>query len=490
MTPSVLRAAEGNYVHLTAAEDADTVLGTLRATWTNGTETVELEILQDSYGVAYFTMPAGDVTVTADFRHAQPLTVALGTKVRLDGIWANGKYYNETTSVKVATNTEVGVYFESGVGYEPRVSVATATGEPVESACEVEDGDGYLTFTMPDAPVVVTISAVRADLPVLVVGDNAVDAEYKLFSFTPAETAEYVFSSENGYLDVYNDQGLWMDEGSDSLSIALVGGETYFVDYNFGNFWDGTAKNLRVEKSGTTVELYRINVDPDIVGGTIEVIPTNAPYSHVIGLRPVPAPGYAYVGGSLAMGYDSYFETPTDWGDGTYYFWMPPTNITVTALFDPLPGGYPTYLAEAEDLVKSNYVAWAAQYGNDTANVHAAAFLLGIDPAAAIPAGAELLKVVNFGFTNNVLHLELASDVCDLFQPAGLSGTAALCNGVLTLKAASTLELLDDYRSLRSLPVRIDASGHAVIDLDLSGIDPPPAMFIRPQITVKLHLVE
>ena len=442
VTPSVLRAAEGCLVYLAVAEEADAFLGTLRATWTNGTETVELEIGEGAFGDAYFTMPAGDVSVTAEFPRARLLSVVTDAKIELDCIYANERDYYGTTSVKVAPNTEVVVDFWCPTGYEPLVAVATAAGETVPSEL---DRDNCLSFTMPDAPVVVTVSAVRADLPALVVGDNAADAQLKVFSFAPSETAEYRFASENGYMQVFDDQGEYLEGKFNSLSLVLVGGETYFVAYGYQKTWDGTPQNLLVEKLETIVQLYRVSVDPDIVGGTVETSLTNAPRGHRVYLRPVPAPGYAYVEGTVTVDDGTESWKPDDRGDGTFVFTLY-ADATVTAFFEPLPFSFPPYLAGADDAVLTNYVRWAAAHGPDLAGTQEAAFLLNVAPSATptelridgIEVGAEGATIrasataggaaVDLTKINGILAVEAGDTVTNLV-PKAVRGATFSANG-------------------------------------------------------------
>ena len=80
------------------------------------------------------------------------------------------------------------------------------------------------------------------------------------------------------------------------------------------------------------------------------------------------------------------------------------------------------------------------------------------------------------------MHFELASDVCDLFQPEGRSGTSALCNGICALELA---ESLGAFADAISVPVTINAAGHAVIDFDFDDLTLPSALFLRPVIGVK-----
>ena len=452
VTPSVLRAAEGCRVHLAVAEDADTILGTLRATWTNGTETVELEIGEGAFGDAYFTMPAGDVTVTAEFPRARLLSVVTDAKTRLYHIFANERDYDDTASVKVAPNTEVAVVFWCPTGYELLVDVATAAGETVPSEL---DRDNCLTFTMPDAPVVATVSTVRKNLPALVVGDNAVDASAKTFSFAPSETAEYRFASENGYMQAFDDQGGYMDGERNSLSLVLLGGKTYFVGYSYQKTWDGTPQNLLVEKLETAVQLYRVSVDPDIVGGTVETSVTNAPRWHPVYLRPVPASGYAYVEGSIAVRCGSDVFRPDDSGDGTFVFTLN-ADATVTALFDPVPFSFPPYLDGADDAVLTNYVNWAAVHGPDTAGTQAAAFLLNVAPSATptelridgIEVGAEGATIrasataggaaVDLTKINGILAVEAGDTVTNLVPKAVRGATFSADGTTATIPVPSS----------------------------------------------------
>ena len=452
VTPSVLRAAEGCRVHLAVAEEADSVLGTLRATWTNGTETVELEIGEGAFGEAYFTMPAGDVAVTAEFPRARLLSVVTDAKTRLYHIFANERDYDDTASVKVAPNTEVAVVFWCPTGYELLVDVATAAGETVPSEL---DRDNCLTFTMPDAPVVATVSTVRKNLPALVVGDNAVDASAKTFSFAPSETAEYRFASENGYMQAFDDQGGYMDGERNSLSLVLLGGKTYFVGYSYQKTWDGTPQNLLVEKLGTAVQLYRVSVDPGIVGGTVETSVTNAPRWHPVYLRPVPASGYAYVEGSIAVRCGSDVFRPDDSGDGTFVFTLN-ADATVTALFDPLPFSFPPYLDGADDAVLTNYVNWAAVHGPDYAGTQAAAFLLNVAPSATptelridgIEVGAEGATIrasataggaaVDLTKINGILAVEAGDTVTNLVPKAVRGATFSADGTTATIPVPSS----------------------------------------------------
>ncbi len=141
---------------------------------------------------------------------------------------------------------------------------------------------------------------------------------------------------------------------------------------------------------------------------------------------------------------------------------------------------YPSYLADADAIVKANYIAWAAQYGPDTTGVHEAAFLLNIDPAMPVPAGAATLKVAAFGMASGRLLFDIVSDVAPLAQKDDQANTSALCNGYLAIYEASCLS-----GAWTPLPVSVtvSAQGHAIAELELDpnasgGLS--PALFFRP----------
>ncbi len=181
---------------------------------------------------------------------------------------------------------------------------------------------------------------------------------------------------------------------------------------------------------------------------------------------------------------------------------------------------YPGYLDGATENVTNNWVTWAGQYGANTNAEYEGHFLLGISPATTIPEGAAMLKVVDFQVTENGYRFELASDVCDLYHPDG--DAALLCNGYAAVKIAADLgefsrnaessqnakggakimydPVVEVEKITLPVPVTIDAAtGHAVIDLDISSYQnrnqkivrppsdsftlPPPPLFFRVLLT-------
>ena len=144
--------------------------------------------------------------------------------------------------------------------------------------------------------------------------------------------------------------------------------------------------------------------------------------------------------------------------------------------------GLPAYLADAHELVVSNYYVWAAKYGRDVYGTHETAFLLDIDPATPIPEGASLLKVVDFSLANNFLHLEVESDVTEFRQKDGEAPFVG--NGLLVLY--TSLNASSPFgKWAKSTPApAVIRNGRVVLDAQLAppGYPMPPCFFMRPAI--------
>ena len=112
-----------------------------------------------------------------------------------------------------------------------------------------------------------------------------------------------------------------------------------------------------------------------------------------------------------------------------------------------------------------------------------------------------MLKVVDFQVTENGYRFELASDVCDLYHPYG--DKSLLCNGYAAVKIAANLSefsrnagssqnakggakimydpVVEVEKITLPVPVTIDAAtGHAVIDLDISSYQNRNQTIVRP----------
>ena len=180
-------------------------------------------------------------------------------------------------------------------------------------------------------------------------------------------------------------------------------------------------------------------------------------------------------------------------GDAAHFFSDDPSNHVELAngeLCLVVGVGLPAYLDGANELVIANYRAWAAKYGPDVAGAHEAAFLLDIDPATPIPAGAALLKIVDFSITPTRRRIEIASDVTTFEEKE--TEFPMLGNGFLELLATTSLSPNSDWTHSGPVPFEI-RNGRAVIDQQGDPgngqrgepkIDKmPPALFFKAAIT-------
>jgi hypothetical protein len=143
--------------------------------------------------------------------------------------------------------------------------------------------------------------------------------------------------------------------------------------------------------------------------------------------------------------------------------------------------GLPAYLDGANERVIANYAAWAAKYGPDVAGAHEAAFLLDIDPATPIPAGASLLKITAFSFTSTRMYIEIASDVTEFTEKSD-GVMPMLGNGFLVLQFAMSLSSDPVWIPTDPVPFEI-RNGRAVIDLEGEAGVMTPSIFFKAAIT-------
>jgi hypothetical protein len=155
--------------------------------------------------------------------------------------------------------------------------------------------------------------------------------------------------------------------------------------------------------------------------------------------------------------------------------------------------GLPAYLDGANERVIASYAAWAAKYGPDVNSAHETAFLLDIDPATPIPAGAALLKIVAFRITPTSMYFEVASDVTTFVEKEN----GMLGNGFLALSLTPSLSSDSGWSSPVTVPFEI-RNGRAVIDMQDDSEDGeqgepespmPPALFFKASITPFLDTV-
>ncbi len=325
--------AVGTMISLSASPDA----GYGFASW-SVVDASGVPVAVDERG--FFAMPASDVTVSATFAEAFPISVEVDESVQVYwSVDANGIHMDPAAAVPGAA-VELRVY-PGTILLSPTAVVTTTNGTAVASAVVCLDeanGEWAVSFTMPAEPVVVALSVVPAtfDTLVLLPATNTVDAASRVFSFVPEETGVYRFAMDGGFLGVVDCRGEYFFAGEDEASGALLAGETYYVCADIYD-WDGTPRPLVAERTGGTFTLHSVAVAPDIAHGTVSTSHDSAPEYHPVYATPVPAPGYAYVEGSLRYIVGGETNELGSAPDGTPVFQMPAADVLVTAEFEPIP---------------------------------------------------------------------------------------------------------------------------------------------------------
>ena len=192
---------------------------------------------------------------------------------------------------------------------------------------------------------------------------------------------------------------------------------------------------------------------------------------------------------------------------------MPDSAVTVTATVGP---PLPRYLDDADSEVVDCYDDWAARYGHDPEGTNFVAFLLDIDPATEIPAGAAPLKVTDFRVDGPFARFELGSDIADLAAKTeaggdtGIASTFRVGNGILLLSFGADPSSTNEWTSVplhvcpgengRIVGEHITADvieigsgaiiGGTVGGGEISGVigfgPEPPSGFFRPTLSTRL----
>jgi hypothetical protein len=352
------------------------------------------------------------------------------------------------------------------------------------------DGD---TFAMPDADATVTVRALspwaqlQAEIDAADGGTVVLDRDYAAaegdatLTVTNAVTldlAGHTIDAKGrfGVIEIDADGDLTLTNSVPGSGAITGGGGNGGV-----TICGGTFTMTGGEISGNAAELFGGGVF--LASGSLEVSgsPVVAGNTNSFG---APVNVFLYGGmitaGDLAAGAAigvSSYTLPIFGGttiatgataDDAAYFFSDSPNYHVEFANDELRlvGGtvYPVYLAGADDVVTNNWFDWARKYGANTNAEYEAAFLLDIDPATPIPAGASMLKIVELGTTNILMsesgdygelaqdmgytgdylafrRIVLASDVAELWQRDDWDTPYEICNGYLVLRITGDLSL-------------------------------------------------
>ena len=190
----VSKADQGETVALEAWGDEDYRCKSLSVKC--GSEDIELKY-DEEYERYYFVMPDGAVAVSATF-----VEVTEGNLITLDNEYAHANIYLsgfivDTDETKALEGEIVKIqFYDLATGYSVTNVTVTCNGNPVPVSGTTSGKDGAFSFTMPNGPVVVTITATEGVGPVPVTlyalttvknGSGTVTAPESAAADTPVE---------------------------------------------------------------------------------------------------------------------------------------------------------------------------------------------------------------------------------------------------------------------------------------------------------------
>lgn len=358
ITNSTAADANGSVTVPASAIEGETV--NLTVTPAEGYELDALTVTNTATGAAVtvnedhtFTMPAGNVTVTATFKAAQTaysITInesENGTVVAKVGeqqvtsahhnddvtlvVTAAEGYQLSSLTVKDASNNDVTVTDSNTfVMPESKVTVTAvfeALTAEITGMSIIIDGVEYNSANTSETNPAVITPATKS-LIVKVTGENLQYNKTAIVSYSPAVNADNVHAdygwniSQKG--DTATRDALWLLE-------KLTKTETWQLQYaNDGNTLQSSGVYVAYQ-----VPTYAVNISTAVANGTVTVTPNPAEEGQTVTVTVEPVAGYAYVVGSLQVINEATgLEVPVDEASKT--FTMPDSSVTVTAEFEKL----------------------------------------------------------------------------------------------------------------------------------------------------------
>lgn len=359
ITNSTAADANGSVTVPASAIEGETV--ELFVTAAEGYELDTLTVTNTATGAAVtvnedhtFTMPAGNVTVTATFKAAQTaysITInesENGTVVAKVGeqqvtsahhnddvtlvVTAAEGYQLSSLTVKDASNNDVTVTDSNTfVMPESKVTVTAvfeALTAEITGMSIIIDGVEYNSANTSETnPAVITPNT--QSLTLKVTGTNLQYNEHAIVSYAPSKNADTVHAHNEW---IVNEDGTSATKDI-SAFLEVLSSTTSVWELQYAN--DGDT----LESSGVyviyQVPTYAVNISAAIAGGTVTASPNPAEEGQTVTVTVEPVAGYAYVVGSLKVINEATgLEVPVDEASKT--FTMPDSTVMVSAEFEEL----------------------------------------------------------------------------------------------------------------------------------------------------------
>ncbi|HHV98444.1 MAG TPA: hypothetical protein GXX36_02525 [Clostridiaceae bacterium] len=258
-----------------------------------------------------FTMPAANVTVTAEFEEVPPAvyTISIDSTITGGTIMASPKTAIAGETITLSIIPEAGKRLKAG-----SLKYNDGTGDYVIS--------GY-SFTMPTANV--TVTAEFEGIPPTV---YTVSVDDMIIGGTIIASLNTAAAGETITLTIIPDAGKQLKAGSLKYNDGVVDHEISGTSFTM------PAANVTVTAEFEEIlpAVYTVSIDSTVTGGAIVASPISSVAGGIINLTITPDVGKRLKEGSLKYndGVEDYIISGTS-------FTMPAANVTVTAEFEEIP---------------------------------------------------------------------------------------------------------------------------------------------------------
>ena len=336
-------APAGKLISLSAEPEAGYGLGAWHVTDADGQE---VPVIRDEKSWR-FQMPASAVTVSATFGKLYTVTLTPNADYSFLYTEINGieEYELMGNSFSAPAGSQVTIHYLVPILTGMDAEITAADGAPVSSTVK-RNPLLEAAFTMPEAPVTVTLRKTGQTVSYTAVGtgENSVSSG-AVYAFTPDTAGKYSFRVSGGedecYLYRMSAECALMNlsKTGDTYEAMLPAGVPCYLCPNVSSWQEGVPMTLTITRTEESA-VYTITTDSQTAHGTVTAGATAAPAGAEILLTVHPEEGYILDILSVTCGsqYVVYYqaccgEFRNSLVKNCYGFEMPDGDVSVTATF-------------------------------------------------------------------------------------------------------------------------------------------------------------
>ena len=351
VTADKLFASAGDSVTLTVTPADEYEIGSIAV---KDASDKEVTLTDNKDGTYTFTMPSGDVTVSAAFTKKQ-----YAVRIPAENITGSGTVVaSPTTAAKgdtVTLTATPGDEYEIG-----SVAVKDASDKEVTLT---DNKDGTYTFTMPSGDVTVSAAFTKKQYAVSIPAENITGSGTVDASPTTAAKGDTVTLTATPD-DGYKIKSVTVkDSNGKDVPVTDNGDGTYTFTQPAGDVTVTAVFTLEQTPTPPAPQRYPIYIPSENITGSGSVVadPTDATEGDTVTLTATPDDGYKTESVTVTDSTGNVVPV-TDNGDGTYTFTQPAGNVTVTATFvKKEPQKYPVLIPSESIFGSGSVVADRAE---------------------------------------------------------------------------------------------------------------------------------